>query len=157
MIANVNVLTQILDISEVDIITPKNDIISIPAELMLEGNTEQQKTKDIHDVRSNLLNIIETTSDILEDAVVNAKQSGDAKQYDALSKLMNSLVNANESLLRLHKQRGEMALDNKKLLEKPEDKKKNEDSNTNITVEKAVFVGSPTELLKIIKNHTKND
>lgn len=152
---NTALVSEILNIQD---FKEEKSIVEIPAEYMLEANTEQQKTKDFHDVRDNIIDIIEKTYDVLDDAVSIAKQSGEAKSFDALAKLMNSMISANESLLRLHKQRGEILLDNKRLHEKPVEKKAEEEDNSKqVIVERAVFVGTPAELLKVINQAKANN
>lgn len=85
-------------------------------------------------VRQNLYDIIEKGHGAIDELLSIADQSQHPRAYEVLSGLMKTMVETNKDLMNLH--------DMKKKLKKEE--------NPNKTVNNNLFVGSTTELLKMM-------
>jgi len=85
-------------------------------------------------VRQNLYDIIEKGHGAIDELLSIADQSQHPRAYEVLSGLMKTMVETNKDLMNLH--------DMKKKLKK--------EDNPNKTVNNNLFVGSTTELLKMM-------
>lgn len=90
-------------------------------------------------VRSNYYGLIEKGNEALDGILEVAKQSQHPRAYEVAANMIKNMSDVTEKLMTLQKQR--------KDLESPEEK-----TVTNVNVDKAVFVGSTTDLLKKIKD-----
>ena len=102
---------------------------------------ENQILDDLTFSRDNLYDIINKGQEAFDEVFRIASQSQDTKDYTALSAMINTLVNANKSLIELQKRKKELG------------KTEVVDSN-NIT--NNLFVGSTAELQKLIDNAKSN-
>lgn len=98
-----------------------------------------EKNKDYEYARNNLYNIIEKGQNALDDIIDIAKQSESARAFEVVTNLIKTMTDANKDLLSLAKAQKE--------LEKDSDTPDKQITNNNL------FVGSSTELLKMIKNN----
>jgi hypothetical protein len=94
---------------------------------------------DYEYARRNLYDVIEKGQSALEDIIDIAKQSESARAFEVATNLMKTMVDANKDLLELAKK--------KKELDRDDSITDKQITNNNL------FVGSSTELLKLIKNH----
>jgi len=101
------------------------------------------EANDFEFARQNLYDIISKGQDALEDMLDVAKQSESPRAFEVASTLINTLVNANKDLMGLRK--------TKKELEKGEEREDPKTVNNNL------FVGSSAELLKMIKDNSKEN
>jgi len=130
-----------------------NEILGIEGDLI---TTEQNKppviipkskdqSKDIQTdyeyARSNLYAVIEQGSDALNSLLELAKASEHPRAFEVVSQLTKTLVDANKDLLDIQKKVKEL---------KKEDQQKEDEGGG--TVNNNLFVGSTTELLKMMKN-----
>lgn len=93
--------------------------------------------------RRTLRGLISTGIDSLEDMKDLAKQSESPRAYEVMSTMMKTIADMTKDLYDIQKKRKDLnAID---------DPKRTKDSDGNITVEKAVFVGSTADLLRKIK------
>ena len=100
---------------------------------------------DFEDARKNLHILLMQGEDALMGALEVAKQSEHPRAFEVVGNLIKQLADVNQQLMDLHKQ--------KKQLEEPSaSSKKNGVTNNN-----AIFVGSTTELNKLIKNMSKGE
>ena len=95
-----------------------------------ETNIEQ----DFQYTRMNLQNVIEQGAHALDEMIEIAKQSQQPRAFEVVSTLINALTAANKDLMEINKRYKDLS---------PESVKKN-------TVTNNLFVGSTTELLKLI-------
>jgi hypothetical protein len=116
------------DEKEVEIMEPVKKVVA------------PQQNNDYEYARRNLYDVIEKGQSALEDIIDIAKQSESARAFEVATNLMKTMVDANKDLLELAKK--------KKDLEKED----NDSGNKNVT-NNNLFVGSSTELLKLIKNN----
>jgi len=104
-------------------------------------------SEDFDKSRSNLVEIIQKGHDALNDFSVLASQSGNYKDYEALSALMKTVIEANKSLMDLHQL-------NKRISEDKESKKSNDPKETmkNYGNTNIIMVGSSKDLLSMLKS-----
>jgi len=101
--------------------------------------------EDFTYARSNIRDVINTASDAIETLSSLASQSQNSKDFEALSKLMDTVINASEKLLKLQKSIREI-----------DDVDKPTDPSIPQQVTNNLFVGSTAELSKIIKDLKSN-
>jgi hypothetical protein len=114
---------------------------------------EEPKVKDItHDVkieddydkaRKNIHDLLAKGHEALASALEVAKQSEHPRAFEVVGNLVKQLTDVNQQLLDLHQQ--------KQKLDTPKDGEKK------VTNNNAIFVGSTSELSKMIKNMTKGE
>ena len=95
---------------------------------------------DANFARSNIRSLIEKGNKAMDQLLTVAKESEHPRAYEVAANMIKSLSDLNKDLLELQKKRKDLS---------PEIA-----SNAkNINVDKAVFVGSTTELVKFLKNN----
>jgi len=103
--------------------------------------TDDDVIDDYQYARENLKGIIESAQQSIDDLSSIASTSESPRAYEVLSTLMKTIVDANKDLLELQRK--------VKLLK--------EDSSQPKNVTNALFVGSTSELQKLIKQNTTNE
>ena len=98
---------------------------------------EEDLTDAYQQSKENLQGIIDQGKDAMEEILQIAKAGQHPRAFEVYGTLLKNMVDANKELLGIQKQMRDM------------DKKK-EVTNTNI--DKAIFVGSTTDLQKYLKN-----
>lgn len=101
---------------------------------------ESGDNPDANYSRANYYNLIEKGNEALDGILEVAKESQHPRAYEVAANMIKNLSDVTEKLMILQKQQ--------------QDLKPKEALPTNITVDKAVFVGSTTELLKKLKNES---
>ncbi len=101
--------------------------------------------EDFTYARSNIREVIDTASDAIDTLSTLATQSQNSRDFEALSKLMDTVINASEKLLKLQKSIREI-----------DDVDKPSDPTLHQQVTNNLFVGSTAELSKIIKDLKSN-
>ena len=94
---------------------------------------------DAEFARSNMRTLITNGNDALEKLAYVADQSESPRAYEVLATMMKNLAEMNKDLLELQKRKRELA---------PQS-----ETTKGVNIDKAVFVGSTTELLKMIKSN----
>lgn len=105
---------------------------------------EESVNPDAHYSRANYYNLIEKGNEALEGILEVAKESQHPRAYEVAANMIKNLSDVTEKLMILQKQQQEL---------KP---KEEQATQTNISVDKAVFVGSTAELLKQLKNESNS-
>ena len=118
-----------------EIITQDGEIITAPSEKI---ESDYDKT------RGNLHELLSKGQDALEYALTVAKQSEHPRAFEVVGNLIKQLADVNQQLLDIHQQ--------KQKLDGPKSESANKITNNN-----AIFVGSTTELAKMIKNMNKGE
>ena len=103
-----------------------------------EGNNP-----DANYSRANYYNLIEKGNEALDGILEVAKESQHPRAYEVAANMIKNLSDVTEKLMILQKQQQEL---------KP--KEEHQAGPTNISVDKAVFVGSTAELLRQLKNES---
>lgn len=92
--------------------------------------------------RANYYNLIEKGNEALDGILDVARESQHPRAYEVAANMIKNLSDVTEKLMILQKQQMEL--------------QPKEVAPTNITVDKAVFVGSTADLLKKIKNESSD-
>ena len=108
----------------------------------IEEDAHDHTDDDYEYARNNIREIIEGGKKTLEDISDVANQSEQARDYEVTTQLIKALVDANKDLMDLAEKRSKM---------KPKSQERSNVTNNNL------FVGSPTELLDMIRNNTTDD
>jgi hypothetical protein len=95
-------------------------------------------TDDADFARSNIKNLINSGSSALNNLLVVAKDSQQPRAYEVAATLIKNLSDLNKDLMEIEKRKQDLTGESTK--------------SKNINVDKAVFVGSTTELVKFLKN-----
>jgi hypothetical protein len=98
-----------------------------------------QVDADAEFARNNMRELISNGNKALTDLASVANQSESPRAYEVLATMMKNLAEMNKDLLELQKRKRELA---------PQS-----ETTKGVNIDKAVFVGSTTELLKMIKSN----
>jgi hypothetical protein len=109
---------------------------------IIQQDQSNQIQSDAEYARSNLYGLIEKGNETIENISDIARESMHPRAFEVLGQLIKTQSENLDKLLKLQK-------DKKELLKTEE-----QNAPTNISVDKAVFVGSTAELLKQIKNES---
>jgi len=90
--------------------------------------------------RKNIRNLIDKGNVAVDNLLQVSKESEHPRAYEVVAGLMKTMADLNKDLLELQKRRKDL-------------KPQLENTGGNITVEKAVFVGSTADLLKQIRDN----
>jgi hypothetical protein len=115
-------------------IVPSTEVVPVKFEDVVETDTEY--------ARRNIRDLIDKGSVAVDNLLQVSKESEHPRAYEVVAGLMKTMADLNKDLLELQKR--------KKDLQPQLDSASN---RGNITVEKAVFVGSTAELLKQIRDN----
>ena len=125
-------LSEIFDVEPIE----EKPIESLPVVI---DDAVNQVDADAEFARSNMRTLITNGNDALEKLAYVADQSESPRAYEVLATMMKNLAEMNKDLLELQKRKRELA---------PQS-----ESAKGVNIDKAVFVGSTTELLKMIKSN----
>lgn len=132
-------MEEIFDISpkpELPVVAKKETTVST-----LDSNLEEDLTDAYEQTKSNLQDLIDQGKDAMEEILQIAKAGQHPRAFEVYGTLLKNVVDANKELLAVQKQMREM-------------NKQNQTSGST-HIDKAIFVGSTSELNKLIK--AKND
>lgn len=132
------------DVFDVEAKMVSTEIITSDGEVITPSNSKVEDDYDL--TRGNIQALLKQGHEALASALDIAKASEHPRAFEVVGNLMKQLVDANQQLMDLHKQ--------KQKLDAPDDKEK---GSKQITNNNAIFVGSTTELNKLIKNMTKGE
>ena len=114
-----------------------------------ESNAQTEKIDyDYDKTRANLHSLLAQGQEALMHALEVAKQSEHPRAFEVVGNLVKQLSEVNAQLLDIHEKK--QKLDGKT-------DKKDDVSTKNVTNNNAIFVGSTTELNKMIKNMTTGE
>ena len=102
----------------------------------------EEQNPDAHYSRANYYNLIEKGNEALDGILEVAKESQHPRAYEVAANMIKNLSDVTEKLMILQKQQQELK------------SKEEQATQTNINVDKAVFVGSTAELLRQLKNES---
>jgi hypothetical protein len=127
------------DIFDIDPITPTNviEVKETPVVEIKDSTIED----DVEFARQNIKKLINKGGVAFDNLLLVANESEQPRAYEVVATLIKNLSDLNKDLLELQKR--------KKDLQGSEEKKQ----SGNVNVDKAVFVGSTTELVKFLKNN----
>jgi len=109
--------------------------------LVIHQNTDSVGSEELDNnikyVRDMMYDTIKNTSDAVEEMLSIAKQSQHPRAFEVVATLLNTQREASKDLLDLHKKKKEL---------------KHEDKDGPETINNNLFVGSTSDLLKMIRN-----
>lgn len=127
----------------------RNEVIDvIPKDVHNSVVCNEKIETDYDRTRSNLYDLLQNGQDALLHALEVAKQSEHPRAFEVVGNLMKQLADINEQLMTLHMK--------KQKLDMPIAKESTENSKQ-VTNNNAIFVGSTSELSKMIHNMTKGE
>jgi hypothetical protein len=129
-------LAEILNTDYIPVAKEENKSVTI------HGSNDAAANPDAQYSRSNYYNLIEKGNEALDGILEVAKESQHPRAYEVAANMIKNLSDVTEKLMILQKQQLEL--------------QPKEVAPTNITVDKAVFVGSTADLLKKIKNESSD-
>ncbi len=124
--------------NDIEIIPPKQ-----PEPIINTPHEDDDIKADYNLSRRTFRDLINKGNAAMESLTDLAKESESPRAYEVLATMMRTVADTTKDLYDLQKKTKDLRDDGKK--EQP-----------NVTVEKAVFVGSPTDLLKKIKEEQKS-
>ena len=105
---------------------------------------EESVNPDAHYSRANYYNLIEKGNEALDGILEVAKESQHPRAYEVAANMIKNLSDVTEKLMILQKQQQDL-------------KPKEQTTQQNIAIDKAVFVGSTADLLKKLKNESSSE
>jgi hypothetical protein len=134
-------LSEVFDVTPI----PEEKKVSLP--VVSAKYNESDIKQDLNDAyqqsKENLQGIIDQGKDAMEEILNIAKAGQHPRAFEVYSGLLKNMTEANDRLLKIQKEMREM------------EGIKKETNNTNI--DKAIFVGSTSELSKLLKNNASKD
>ncbi|MBC8442922.1 MAG: terminase [Proteobacteria bacterium] len=131
------------EIIDVDVMNPIEN-----KEIVRSPNPEKANIKQVHlekdytDVRDNLKDIIDKGNVAIDGILEVASEGETARAYEVVSQLIKTVSEANKDLIGLHKQMKDI-------------KKEEINLHQHNTTNQSIFVGSTSELQKLVKNNVK--
>lgn len=132
-------LSQVFDIPSI----PKNEmIIAETGEIVTPPN--ERIESDYETARDNLRELLTTGQNALMHALEVAKSSEHPRAFEVVGNLMKQLADVNQQLMDIHQQKAKLDAPSKS------------ETSKKVT-NNAIFVGSTSELNKLIKNMSKGE
>ena len=122
-------LSKALDIEPIELI-PSKEIVEIKDPI----------EDDAEFARQNLRDLIEKGNDAAEHIIAVAKQSDHPRAFEVVAGMLKNLSDMNKDLLEIQKRKQDL-------------QPKVTNNTQNLNIDKAVFVGSTSELLKQLKEN----
>ena len=122
-------LSEIFDIEPIEIVEKSTTEL-----VTIESGTDVDI--DANFARENIKQLISSGNIALGELATVANQSESPRAYEVLATMMKNLADMNKDLLELQKRKRDL---------------QPKETTQNLNIDKAVFVGSTTELLKMIK------
>lgn len=132
-------LSEIFDVMPLEIPSepPKNENVPVVIE-----PSDESVNSDFSTARNNLKSLITKGESAIDGILQVANQSEHPRAYEVAATFLKTLADLNKDLLDIQKKKKELTA---------ESQQKNSGGQTNI--DKAVFIGSTTDLIKMIKNN----
>ena len=127
-------LSEILDvepISEVDIVTSTELVEITPTNNVVESDTNYART--------NIKELIDAGADAIKELAVVARDSQHPRAYEVMAGMLKNLSDMNKDLLEIQKRKQDLT-------------GVKESGSKDVNIDKAVFVGSTAELMKLLKS-----
>lgn len=136
---------KLAEIFDVDPISNTKDIVKVETANDINSVVpyDSEKERDFQYVRSNLYGLIDKGTEAISNALSVAAESQHPRAYEVAGNLIKNIADLTDKLVALQKTKQDLS---------PE-----ESSPKSVNIDKAVFVGSTAELLKMIKNESANN
>lgn len=125
-------LSEIFDVEPVKF----DDEIIKPIET-IELESKDPVEDDANFARDNIRNLIDKGSDAVNELAAVARDSQHPRAYEVMATLIKNISDMNKDLLEIQKRKRDLSVVQK---------------SNDVNIDKAVFVGSTNELMKLIKN-----
>lgn len=122
-------LSQILNVDPIDVET------TVPAVL---PETDGSVEEDAKFAQENIKNLIQTGTEALRELSLVAKHSEQPRAYEVIATMIKNVSDLNKDLLEIQKRKKDLTVTSSS-------------SKEEVNIDKAVFVGSTAELMKLIK------
>lgn len=124
-------LSKILNVEPIDIFESNSNTS------VVLSNTDGSVEDDAKFAQENIKNLIQTGTEAMKELSLVAKHSEQPRAYEVMATLIKNLSELNKDLLEVQKRKKDLTtVGNQK----------------DVNIDKAVFVGSTAELMKLIKN-----
>ena len=133
-------LSDIFDVTPIDLDaskTSEENTITTVAE-----STTNEVESDTEFARTNIKDLIKKGNGAVDEILQVAKHSEHPRAYEVAGALIKSMADLNKDLLELQKRKRELQLPGK------------DSGSKDVNIDKAVFVGSTAELMKLIKKES---
>ena len=121
-------LSELFDVEPIEIKDSKQEILPIDPANAVESDADF--------ARKNIRDLIQKGGFAVDDLLQVAKHSESPRAYEVAANLIKNLSDLNKDLLEVQKRKKDLVV---------------EKSSNGVNVDKAVFVGSTAELMKLIK------
>lgn len=128
------------EIFNVESSSKNTEIIDATTGEIVEAVSQNEIQIDYEKARANINDLIEKGKEALNTALAVAKNSEHPRAFEVVGNLIKQLTDVNQQLIDLHQQK--VKLDSSK-------------EGKSITNNNAIFIGSTTELTKLIKSMSK--
>jgi hypothetical protein len=122
-------LSELFDVEPIKLETPKQDVVVVSDTNPVESDAEF--------ARKNIRNLIDKGSHAIDDLLQVAKHSESPRAYEVAANLIKNLSDLNKDLLEVQKRKKDLVVE----------------KSSGVNVDKAVFVGSTAELMKLLKTN----
>jgi hypothetical protein len=126
-------LSEIFDIEPIRE-EPKSELV------VQEVETSSDLDSDLKLARSNIRELLQKSDGAIDNLLKVAEESEHPRAYEVAATLIKTMADLNKDLIDIQKKRKELTGISPK-------------ENNSISVDKAVFIGSTTDLIKMIKNN----
>lgn len=121
-------LSEILNVEPIETTSPLPTVLP-----ETNGSVEE----DASFAQENIKNLIQTGNEALKELSLVAKHSEQPRAYEVIATMIKNVSDLNKDLLEIQKRKKELVT---------------VANNKEVNIDKAVFVGSTAELMKLIKN-----
>ena len=122
-------LSELFDVEPIKLETSKQDVVVVSDTNPVESDAEF--------ARKNIRNLIDKGSHAIDDLLQVAKHSESPRAYEVAANLIKNLSDLNKDLLEVQKRKKDLVVE----------------KSSGVNVDKAVFVGSTAELMKLLKTN----
>ena len=122
-------LSELFDVEPIKLEAPKQDVVVVSDTNPVESDAEF--------ARKNIRNLIDKGSHAIDDLLQVAKHSESPRAYEVAANLIKNLSDLNKDLLEVQKRKKDLVVE----------------KSSGVNVDKAVFVGSTAELMKLLKTN----
>jgi len=128
-------LSEIFDVEPINLQEPESQKNS----MVLSEENSSVVQSDTEFARGNIKNLIEKGNTAIDELLQVARHSEHPRAYEVAAGLIKNLSDLNKDLLEIQKKKQEL-------------EGTKGQSNKDVNIDKAVFIGSTTELMKLLKN-----
>jgi hypothetical protein len=142
-------LSEIFDVEPIQ--QTKHQVTVVDEVVVPEVKAIEKIETDYDKTRGNLYSLLQSGQDALMHALEVAKQSEHPRAFEVVGNLMKQLADVNEQLMNLHEKKRKLDMPIKGSVEEGTTPTKQ------VTNNNAIFIGSTSELSKMIQNMNKGE